>query len=127
MKKPLTLEEILKQAGINVDDVAEVIAGAFLNETDILTGMKEEDKEEEPAIVLTLQENMSEKPWEPKVMEGDFTVFVVHKGQGEFEAGLAGQVSHPLDFLLIRDALKKMQAKVMEEGIQYLENIKNKR
>lgn len=123
MKKGLSLEQILLANGLKASDLADVLGSALFNQEHIVKG-KNNEEDEQPAIVLTLQENANpqKKGWEPRLIEGDFTAFIVHKGEGNVETGLAGAISHPLDFLVIAEALDKLRDKVLKEGIKYIEN-----
>jgi hypothetical protein len=119
MKKE-TLEQLLKANGIDPSQVASIFADALNFDSGILKGMK---KEQEPQVILTLQENFSEKPWEPKMVKGEFAVFAVHRGQGEVEAGISGAINNPMDFLVILESLKKLKKQVLNEAIKYVDEM----
>lgn len=113
MKKH-TLEELFEQILNGQEEPS-------FKQDDILSKMNKVKENGEPVVVLSVQDNTSEKPWEPHVVNGEAVAFVVHQGDGEFHAGIVGALSNHEAAMMLEaiddlkeNLLKQMAARMAE-------------
>lgn len=99
----------------NFNDVLKDLERLLFNQGNNPTG-----KNEEPNVIVTIQNNTEEK-LEDRVhmVNGDFTIVLTLKQDGEIETGMVGGV-RPLDVLKMVEALDIAQKNLLKMGTDIL-------
>jgi len=98
---------------------------ALMEEMEIFTKKEPKTAKNEKAIVLTIQDNNSKKPWEPRHFEGNVCFFSVLNNRsedgGEVDTAIVGEFGDLAEITALIESVDELKKRLTVIGIDMLQ------